>query len=578
MQDGSLLHQYVRHGSQAAFGEIVKRHLTLVYGVCLREVGDPQMAEDVTQAVFLVMARKAASLERHPALSGWLFRTARLAFRDALRQERRRRRREHEAAQSISPPSPPHGLPLNEALASLKPDDREAVLLRFFEGMSFQEAGEVLDISADAAQKRVTRAIAKMRAFLAHNGTVLPAAAIVAALSAEATKAVPAQGAAPLFLSSTGARAIQISQGVLRKMWLTKATVAGVTVGLVAAGMGVLHTSAAIARKHTADAKSGHAARPTPALRPPSQAVRSRLARQLADMRLRGGFTLVYRVTVQDVRTPAILAMQGNQTLHPVEQFSVTLSGRDSKLLYLGTWGFPNQKENMTTAVVLDGDREYEATGKNIGMINADGPRDGTAYRCENIDRLRYCPIPGVGLPGMDLVQSPVCTGVAPDGHARFSGRVPRINLIGEEPYQPGETAAAVTQGRLKVLSLRVGSPAAPDQAWSITQSRLFEGHWIGERLRETQYYQVPLAGAGSGNNPVPGFIADFALQEARSAPMEATSFDISTYLVKGANVLDTADGLSFTFDPEAGDLKRQAAQASVARRRVQTTKTAPTG
>ena len=574
MQDGLLLRQYVGNGSQAAFGEVVKRHLALVYGVCLREIGDPQMAEDVTQGVFLVLARKAAALERHPALSGWLFRTARLASKDALKQERRRRRREHEAAQSARPASPPHDLPLNDALDALKPTDREAILLRFFEGLSFQETAQTLGVSEDAAQKRVARAVERMRTFLAKGGTALPAAALAAVLSAEATRAAPT-GSAQVLLPS--ARASQISTGVLRKMWMTKATVAGIAVGLVATGAGVLHTSAA-ARKHTVSAKSSHGARPTPAPRLPSQAVRSRLTRQMADMRLRDGFTLVYDVTVRDVRPRALLATQGNQTLHPVERFSVTLSGRDGKLLYLGTWGFQNQKEKMTTAVVLDGDREYEATGKNIGMINADGPRDGAAYGCENMDRLRYCPLPGVGLPGVDLIQSPICDAMASDGHAHFSGRVPRINLVGEEPYQPGEVEAAVLQGRLKVLSLTVGSPAAPDQAWNITESRLFEGHWIGARLRETQYYQAPTTGVGKQGGLVPGFIADFELLKARNAPLEVSAFDIGNDLDQGASVLDTADGLSLTFDPQAGSLKQQAAQANAARGRVQTTKTAPTG
>lgn len=248
MKDGALLRQYVRHGSQAAFGEIMKRHLALVYGVCLREVGDPQMAEDVTQGVFLVLARKAASLEKHATLTGWLFRTACLASKDALRRERRRRRREREAAQSVGPAPPPHDLPLNGALDALKPADREAVLLRFFEGLSFQETGQTLGVSEDAAQKRVARAVERMRRYITQHETAVSVAILTGLLNAEATRSAPAYCLTPLLhidpvsdfnlAAGTlfGTRAYHIAQGVLRTMKAKSAlTTAGVGVLAVAA-------------------------------------------------------------------------------------------------------------------------------------------------------------------------------------------------------------------------------------------------------------------------------------------------------------------------------------------------------
>ena len=164
MQDRLLLRQYVKHGSQAAFAEIVRRHLNLVYSTALREVGDPQTAEDVTQSVFMVLARRAPSLGRNVPLASWLFRTALFASKSAIRQEQRRSRREHQASQAAGQPvAQREDLPLNAALAALKPGEREAVLLRFFEERSFQEVGEALGISEDAAQKRVSRAIDRMR-------------------------------------------------------------------------------------------------------------------------------------------------------------------------------------------------------------------------------------------------------------------------------------------------------------------------------------------------------------------------------------------------------------------------------
>ncbi|MDQ2800915.1 MAG: sigma-70 family RNA polymerase sigma factor, partial [Armatimonadota bacterium] len=262
MQDHLLLRQYVQRGSQDAFAQLVKHYWPLVYSACLRELDDRQMAEDAAQGVFLVLARKAPSLGRNTPLAGWLFRTARLASRDALRQERRRKHWEQEALWLMDQTvvsqvrAHPDEAGLNEVLARLKPAEREAVLLRFFEDMSFREVGEALGVSEDTAQKRVSRAVDKMQAQLAKHGAVLPAAALIGALSAGASQAIPSHcadflaQASPGFQTALasgsllGARAYHISQGVLQKMWITKATVAAISVGLVGTGIGVLHAGA----------------------------------------------------------------------------------------------------------------------------------------------------------------------------------------------------------------------------------------------------------------------------------------------------------------------------------------------
>lgn len=261
MQDHLLLRQYVKRGSQDSFTQLVKRYWPLVYSACLRELGDRQMAEDAAQGVFLVLARKAPLLGRNTPLAGWLFRTARLACKDALRQERRRKRREQDALWLMDQTgvsqagTHPDEAGLNEALARLKPAEREAVLLRFFEDMSFREVGEALGVSEDTAQKRVSRAVEKMQAHLAKHGTILPAA-LIGALSVGASQAIPSHCADFLAQASPGlqtalasgslfgARAYHISQGVLQKMWLTKATIAAISVGLVGTGIGVLHAGA----------------------------------------------------------------------------------------------------------------------------------------------------------------------------------------------------------------------------------------------------------------------------------------------------------------------------------------------
>src|SRR5688572_21737496 len=101
MDDRELITAYVRDGSDAAFGELVQRHLPWVYSVAIRQVGNAALAEDVAQSVFVLLARKAGSLQSQTVLGGWLFRTTRFVANRALRAERRRRVREQKAAYMI---------------------------------------------------------------------------------------------------------------------------------------------------------------------------------------------------------------------------------------------------------------------------------------------------------------------------------------------------------------------------------------------------------------------------------------------------------------------------------------------
>ena len=168
----------------------------------------------------------------------------------------------------------------------------------------------------------------------------------------------------------------------------------------------------------------------------------------------------------------------------PTEQFTLTLSARDGRLLYLSTRGAKNPTEGTKTAIVLDGDKEYEATGKTAAEINNDGRSSAPAYRDENVDRLAFCPLPGVSLPGVDLIQSPVQAGLMPGGRIRFTGLVPRLNLIdGNSPYRTGEAEAVLKQGRLQVVSLTVGPHASPEQAWKMTSFRLVQSHWVASAM-----------------------------------------------------------------------------------------------
>jgi len=169
--DRQLLRQYVRGSSEEAFAVLVHRHINKVYSVALRQVRDPHQAQEITKAVFVVLARKARALLKHTSLSGWLFETARLTSITLLRSEIRRSRRQQEAQMQTSlNPSEADAWKqiapmLDSAIADLGAKDREAIVLRFFDGKSMKEVGLALDASEEAAKKRVNRALEKLRLF-----------------------------------------------------------------------------------------------------------------------------------------------------------------------------------------------------------------------------------------------------------------------------------------------------------------------------------------------------------------------------------------------------------------------------
>lgn len=194
MKDTELIEAFAKERAEAPFRLLVERHLPLVLGTARRITGDSVVAEEVAQTVFILLARKSKSIRRGTIISGWLYRTTCFVAARALRSEQRRRRREQEAvAMQIQTDSQP--LPaeltahLDHSLQRLSQKERDAVLLRFFEQQPLSEVGVSLGISEDAAKKRVTRALEKLRQFLSRRGTHITSAAIIAALSHESAKA-----------------------------------------------------------------------------------------------------------------------------------------------------------------------------------------------------------------------------------------------------------------------------------------------------------------------------------------------------------------------------------------------------
>lgn len=250
--DMQLVGQYAASQSEAAFAELVSRHTDLVYSTALRFTHHPQLAEEITQAVFIILARKAGALDQNTIIPGWLYRVACYTSASALKREHRRLRREQEAYMQSKPDQPfeteaqavwKQLAPLlEEAMLRLNESDRDALVLRFFQGRTLGEVGIALGASEDAAKKRVNRAIEKLRKLLAKRGITSSAAAITLAISAHSIHAAPAtlaQTAAAVAVAkgtAAGASTSTLIQGSLKLMAWTKAktTVVAGTVALIA--------------------------------------------------------------------------------------------------------------------------------------------------------------------------------------------------------------------------------------------------------------------------------------------------------------------------------------------------------
>jgi RNA polymerase sigma factor (sigma-70 family) len=195
--DMALVHAYAADQNEKAFETLVTRYVNLVFSTALRQVRDRHLAEEVTQAVFIVLARKADRLGPNTILPSWLHRTAGFVTADALKQQRRREEREQKAYME----STLHEMEdetwrqiaplLDAAIAGLNEQDRHAVVLRFFENKSLDEIGDALGASEDAAKMRVSRALDKLREFFLKRGVGSSTAMIAGAISANSVHAAP---------------------------------------------------------------------------------------------------------------------------------------------------------------------------------------------------------------------------------------------------------------------------------------------------------------------------------------------------------------------------------------------------
>ncbi len=237
--DMELLRDYDRQGSEDAFAELVQRHINLVYSAALRHVGIATQAEEITQAVFIILARKAAGLRLDTILEGWLHETTRLTALSFLRGERRRQFREQEAymqstLQESADVSVWNQLAplLDEAVSRLGKKDRDAVMLRFFKGKSLREVATALKVNEAAAQRRVLRALEKLRKFFTKHGVSSTTAIIAGAISTNSVQAAPvalAKSVTVVALTkgvAASASTLTLIKGALTVMAWTKAQTA----------------------------------------------------------------------------------------------------------------------------------------------------------------------------------------------------------------------------------------------------------------------------------------------------------------------------------------------------------------
>jgi RNA polymerase sigma factor (sigma-70 family) len=248
--DLDLLERFNREQSQDAFTELVNQHMNLVYSAALRQVRSPQLAEEVCQTVFTQLARNAAKMTPDTILIAWLYQVTRNAAIDVIRSEARRQAREqialemsdmNETSANWSQIEPL----LDEAMQSLEQTDRTAILLRYFESKSLREVGQALGASEDAAQKRVQRAVERLREFFLRHKIKVGATGLAALISANAIQAAPAGLAAAVATGAMGAclsasTVVTVTKAIAMTT-LQKTIIAALVTGAIGAGLYEAH-------------------------------------------------------------------------------------------------------------------------------------------------------------------------------------------------------------------------------------------------------------------------------------------------------------------------------------------------
>jgi RNA polymerase sigma factor (sigma-70 family) len=301
--DEELLRRYAVEKSEEAFTELVERRCNLVWAAAFRVLGDADLARDAAQRTFTDLARKAGQLSNLSALAGWLYRAGYLTAAKMARAESRRAQREQDAMriQELSAVDPEEAKAaaeiqplLDAALGDLPEPDRDAIVLRFLCGQNFVEVGRSLGVSDDTAQKRVARAIEKLRESLRQRGVRVSAGVAGAALSAAGSQAAPVGVAAAL---AQGAVASVSAGSVISLIAFMKLNTLATIAITVTAGSALLWQRSELHRAELEAAALREQAAQAPAQAAPDAIDPNELARLRAEhdelLKLRGEFGLL---------------------------------------------------------------------------------------------------------------------------------------------------------------------------------------------------------------------------------------------------------------------------------------------
>jgi RNA polymerase sigma factor (sigma-70 family) len=282
--DDELLRRYAAHHDQQAFATLAARYVNFVYSTAVRQVHDRHLAEDVTQAVFIVLSQKAGKIRPGTILSNWLFVTTRYAAANARKTEARRRHYEHQSA-TMPTPRTQHDdhaestawedvAPLlDTALAGLGRREREAVLLKYVDGKSNQDVAALIGISEEAARKRVSRAVERMRDYFHSKGVALSIAALTTFLASRSVEAAPQALAASVTgganIAAASAAGAGIAKGAAAMMTWAKIKIAA----LWLVGAAVLGSAGAVTVHEVARHRAQVAAPKSPPTLPANPAI-----------------------------------------------------------------------------------------------------------------------------------------------------------------------------------------------------------------------------------------------------------------------------------------------------------------
>ena len=282
MQDQQLLSEYRRARSQQAFAELVRRYADVVYAAARRQVKVPAMAEDVAQAVFLLLSQKAGRIGRGELLPGWLLRATWFTSRRAVTAERRREYYERGAAamrtEATEPAWDTYSEEIDAAMAKLGAAERSAVALRYFCGLSLREVGEQMGLSEDVARKRVDRGLEKLRTLLSKKVIAPSAAGLAVAMAANGAEAAPASVLA-IATGQASASVVNLAGGVAKAMAWVKVKLVAV---IVVAAAGAVGTGVVVESTARSSAPSGVLAADAPVTRP------SKMDAYVASLKARG--------------------------------------------------------------------------------------------------------------------------------------------------------------------------------------------------------------------------------------------------------------------------------------------------